>query len=162
MSAESLNTPEVPTQQRRSPRWPWLLAVVVVLLLGGWVAGSLTGGGGDSAQALPAQRLASVQSACGQWQNSYVGSPRPPEMWCGDMVSWMGDNIRTGTMTVPGLRDNPAGMFDPCLDWLSGTNTSGVSSDWWGPMMTWMQNHAGTCDSWHHGRPINGHSMTHR
>jgi hypothetical protein len=150
---------------KRESRLPWLIAITVVVVLAALVGGMIATRGDDSSgidTSLGTEQLASIQHACAQWRDGYVGSA-PSSAWCDEMVGWMTDRVGSRHMMGSMMWGDPDQMLATCQQWMASSQlVSGSTPDaatWCGQMVTWMTQHMGSWDQWDRGWMMNGPMM---
>ena len=91
----------------------------------------------------------SMRRACTEWQSS-TGMHGADASWCDSMTTWMRARVRAGTMPMGMMWGDAAGVREACRQWASqeGSSDDATRCD---DMLQWMQQHAGTWNSWMHG-----------
>jgi hypothetical protein len=148
---------------KHGPRLAWLIAVAVGIVIAVLIGAATAARGGDSSNnpSLTTPQLASMQEACIQWHDGYVGDAAPPSAWCDDMIGWMTGQLRGGHMMGPMMWSDPDQLRSTCQAWLrSGAGGGGThTTAWCSQMVEWMTAHMGAWDRWDQGWMMNGPMM---
>ena len=154
MTTDTLDPFPPETEPRRRPWLPWVIAAIVVILIGAVTVGVIAAQTDDSPDSSSpgTQQLASIRSACAAWNNGYRGASAPPAGWCDDMVGWMSSRAGSGQMMGSMMWSNPQQMRETCEQWMS-TNASSVTNAnaWCGDMVAWMTQNRGDWNRWDRG-----------
>lgn len=149
---------EEATPHRR--RRPLVVAVIVLVAVGGLVAGIvLAGRSGSGITAAQAAQLRTLQSACTQWVGTTGDQSVPPANWCHDMVQWMTDRAEDH----PGMWVSLDDMRATCEQWSasapSGSGNETNPTAWCNGMVSWMQQSATRSGSSWNGWMMHGPMM---
>lgn len=132
-------------------RWTLLVAAIALVAAGLGVGVAIAAGRDNTSpeQASTTVQVSNVNRACTNWMMSSPTTSPGTSNWCGDMTTWMSQQVNKGPMMGPMMWGDPDRMLASCQSWVNSGNAGAPPVSWCNDMITWMRQHmSGDWDGW--------------